>query len=64
MIVPLVVLTVSGDNSLTAAESLPQALAFMRDRGEGEYLVFSQKTGRKNFYEVTANGEPILQKVK
>ena len=41
---------------LGCAETLVQALELVSKRGPGSYFVFSQETGRRNFYEVTSNG--------
>jgi hypothetical protein len=41
---------------LSSAETLNHALDLMRKRGAGQYLVYSQETGHKNFYAVDAEG--------
>lgn len=45
---------------LAEAHSLSDALAFIRTKGSGKYLVYSQRTGHKNLYEVTADGQAVL----
>ena len=36
------------------AETLAKALDLAVQHGDGLYYIFSQQTGRKNFYEVTS----------
>jgi hypothetical protein len=70
MVAPLDVFAVKNGepNWLGCAESLPQAMELLRNTGSGSYLVFSQQTGHKNFYEVSTegvvSGEPPRDKVR
>jgi hypothetical protein len=41
---------------LGCTETLAQAILLLRDAGPGSYLVFSQQTGYKDHYEVSADG--------
>jgi len=41
---------------LGAAESLEEALLLATHKGEGLYLVFSQKTKNQQFYKITSDG--------
>jgi hypothetical protein len=41
---------------LGCTESLAQAILLLRDAGAGSYFVFSEQTGYKDHYEVSANG--------
>jgi len=56
MVAPLDVFAVKNDEPkwLGCAETLSKALDLALQHGEGSYFVFSQQTGHKNFYEVTA----------
>jgi hypothetical protein len=58
MIPPLDVYSVRTDETswLGPADSLEKALEIARQTGAGSYLIFSQTTGHKNFYEVDPNG--------
>jgi hypothetical protein len=38
---------------LGCAETMAKAFELVLEHGEGSYFVFSQRTGHKNFYEVT-----------
>jgi hypothetical protein len=38
------------------AETLAKALELAGKNGLGSYFVFSQETGHKTFYEISANG--------
>jgi hypothetical protein len=41
---------------LGCVETLAQATEMLRRTGYGRYLVFSQQTGRKDFYQVATDG--------
>jgi hypothetical protein len=41
---------------LGSAETLAEAVQFMRNRGEGVYFVFSQESSEKKFYRVAGDG--------
>jgi len=58
MVAPLDVFAVNNSepNWLGCAETLALAIELIREAGFGTYFVFSQKTGHKNFYEVSAEG--------
>jgi len=56
MVAPLDVFAVKNSEPkwLGCAETLSTALDLALQHGEGSYFVFSQQTGHKNSYEVTA----------
>jgi hypothetical protein len=59
MIPPLDVFSVKLDREpewLGAAETLGKAVELIRASGPGSYFVFSQQTGHKNFFNVSADG--------
>jgi hypothetical protein len=41
---------------LGSAETLGKALALIHKAGPGSYFVFSQRTGHKNFFDVSSDG--------
>ena len=41
---------------LGCAETLARATQLLRNAGAGSYFVFSQRTGQKNFYNVSVEG--------
>ena len=45
---------------ITTVDSLLEALNAVRKRGRGEYIVYSQKTGRRRFYEVAGDGRIVF----
>ena len=59
MLAPLDVFSVKHGGEplwLGSAETLAQAVELIRSSGSGSYMVFSQTTAHKNFYEVSATG--------
>jgi hypothetical protein len=46
---------------ISAVNSLLEALKIIRQEGRGEYLVYSQKSGRRRFYEVTEHGNIVFR---
>jgi len=46
---------------LFRTESLFDAIEMIREHGLGSYLVFSQNSRRKRFYEVKAGGEVLFR---
>lgn len=58
MISPLDLFAVQNGESrwVGCAETLAKALELASNHGAGSYLVFSQETGHKNFYEVSSEG--------
>ena len=46
---------------ITTVDSLLEALNAVRKRGRGEYIVYSQKTGRRRFYTVTGDRKIVFQ---
>ncbi len=56
MVPPFDVFSVTDGDSkwLGSAETIAKALEFALKNGDGSYFVFSEETGHKNFYEVTA----------
>ena len=58
MVAPLDIFAVNdgGPVWLGCAETLAKALELALKHGEGSYFVFSQRTGHRNFYEVTPAG--------
>jgi hypothetical protein len=41
-------------------DSLLEALNVICNKGCGEYIVYSQKTGRRRFYEVNRDGKIVF----
>ena len=58
MVAPLDVFAVMNGEPkwLSCVETLSQAVDLIRKTGCGSYFVFSQPTGHKDFYEITAEG--------
>ena len=46
---------------ISTVDSLLEALAVIRDRGSGEYIVYSRKSGRRRLYEVTEDGNLVFR---
>jgi hypothetical protein len=61
MVAPLDVFAVTNGEPkwLGCAETLAKALQLVRDHGTGSYVVYSQQTGHKNFYEVMPTGNIV-----
>ena len=45
---------------INSADSLFDALNVICKKGCGEYIVYSQKTGRRRFYKVNGDGRIVL----
>ena len=45
---------------ITSVDSLFDALNVICKRGCGEYIVYSQKSGRRRFYEVDGDGKIVF----
>jgi hypothetical protein len=63
MIAPLDVFLLDSNDvgvSINSVDSLLEALNVIRKQGKGEYVVYSQKTGRRRFYEVTGEGKFVF----
>lgn len=61
MVAPFDVLAVSDGKPtwLGCADTLSKALELANENGSGLYLVYSQQTAEKNFYEVTSGGSIV-----
>ena len=47
--------------SISSVNSLLEAFKVIRQQGRGEYIVYSQKSGRRRFYEVTEKGNIVFR---
>ena len=58
MVPPLDIFAVNGGEPLwlASADTVAHALTFAKNHGEGLYFVFSQQTGRKEFYRIDSAG--------
>ncbi len=58
MIAPLDVFAVKISETawLGCGESLHEAFELIRNAGAGSYFIFSQRTGNKNFFDVSLDG--------
>ena len=45
---------------ITSVDSLLEALNVISEKGCGEYMVYSQKTGRRRFYKVNGDGKIVF----
>jgi len=45
---------------IAVADSIFQGLEAIRKSGSGKYLIYSQETASKRFYEVTADGKVVF----
>jgi len=62
MIAPLDVFRLGSNDVgvlIISVDSLVEALNVIRKKGDGEYVVYSQKTRRRRFYEVTREGKIV-----
>ena len=46
---------------ISTVNSLLEALKIIQEEGRGEYLVYSRKSGRRRFYEVTEHGNIVFR---
>jgi len=64
MIAPLDVIRLDSNDVgmwISTADSLLEALKVIRREGFGEYVILSQKSGRRRFYEVSENGNIVFR---
>ena len=65
MIAPLDVFQLESNSNdvgvwITSVESLFEALDAISQKGCGEYIVYSQRTGRRRFYKVDGDGKIVF----
>ena len=64
MIAPLDVIRLGSNEvgvCISTVDSLLEALNVIRKKGCGEYVIYSQKTGRRRFYTVTGDRKIVFQ---
>ena len=65
MIAPLEVFRLDSNSNdvgvwVNSVDSLLEALNVISEKGCGEYVVYSQKTGRRRFYKVNGDGKIVF----